>query len=134
MKYESNTPMFSTDIARKPFFVRTGRTYVRTDVRTNKGDAICPPPHYKWGGGHKKENSTKNKNGDICFLNNFKFLYKIPFKVISVVTLCDFFYSRFKHFFFLNVLDKKGFSLKNKLHAYCFRCFCLFFIYTANSM
>ena len=45
MKYESNTPMFSKDIARKPFFVRkgtgrTGRTYVRTD----KGDAICPPP------------------------------------------------------------------------------------------
>ena len=34
MKYESNTPMFSKDIARKPFFVRTGRTYVRTYVRT----------------------------------------------------------------------------------------------------
>ena len=29
MKYESNTPMFSKDIALKPFFVRTGRTYVR---------------------------------------------------------------------------------------------------------
>ena len=52
MKYESNTPMFSKDIAQKPFFVRTGRTYVRTYGRmyvctygrTDKGDAICPPP------------------------------------------------------------------------------------------
>ena len=114
-------------------YVRDVRTYGRTYGQT-RVMLYAPPPHYKWGGGHKKENSTKNKNGDICFLNNFKFLYKIPFKVISVVTLCDFFYSRFKHFFFLNVLDKKGFSLKNKLHAYCFRCFCLFFIYTANSM
>ena len=47
MKYESNTPMFSKDIIRKPFFVRTGRTYVSTDVRTygrtDKGDTICPP-------------------------------------------------------------------------------------------
>ena len=40
MKYESNSPMYSKDIARKPFFERTGRTYVRSD----KGDAICPPP------------------------------------------------------------------------------------------
>ena len=32
MKYESNTPMISKDIARKPFFVRTGRT--------DKGDTI----------------------------------------------------------------------------------------------
>ena len=33
--------------------------------------------------GKKKENSIKKKNehGDICFLNNYKFLYKIPFKV-----------------------------------------------------
>ena len=62
MKYESNTPMYLKDIARKPFFVRTGqdvrdvrmnvRTYVRTYGRTDKGDAICPPPHYKWRG-HK---------------------------------------------------------------------------------
>ena len=60
MKYDSNIPMFSKDIARKPFFVRTGRTYVRTYVRTDvrtyvcmyvrtygrtdKGDAIYPPP------------------------------------------------------------------------------------------
>ena len=44
MKYESNTPMYSKDIARKPSFVRTGqdvrdvrmyvRTYVRMYVRT----------------------------------------------------------------------------------------------------
>ena len=58
----------------------------------------------------KKENSTKKKNehGDICFLIYYKFLCKIPFKVIrfffvSVVTLCDIFYSRFKRFFGLNV-------------------------------
>ena len=56
MKYESNTPMFSKDIARKPFFVRTGqdvrdvRMYVRTYVRTDKGDAICPPPIINGGG------------------------------------------------------------------------------------
>ena len=37
----------------------------------------------------KKENSTKKKNehGDICFLNNYNFLYKIPFKVISLLCL-----------------------------------------------
>ena len=48
MKHESNAPMYSKDIARKPFFVRTGRT--------DKGDAIChapPPPHYKWRGHNK---------------------------------------------------------------------------------
>ena len=49
MKYESNAQMFSKDIARKPFFVRTGQD-VR-DVRTYKGDAICPP--IKNGGGIK---------------------------------------------------------------------------------
>ena len=43
MKYESNTPMFSKDIVRKPFFVRTGCT--------DKGDAICPPPPIINGGG-----------------------------------------------------------------------------------
>ena len=52
MKYESNTPMFSKDIAQKPFFVHTGRTYARTYVRTDKGDAICPPIIN--GGGIKK--------------------------------------------------------------------------------
>ena len=53
MKYESNTPMFSKDIARKPFFVRKGQDVrdIRMYVRTDKGDAICPPPpHYKWPG------------------------------------------------------------------------------------
>ena len=45
MKHESNAPMYSKDIARKPFFVRTGRT--------DKGDAICPAPHYKWRGHNK---------------------------------------------------------------------------------
>ena len=45
MKYESNTPIFSKDIARKPFFVRTVR-----DVRTDKGDAISPPPIINGGG------------------------------------------------------------------------------------
>ena len=50
VKYESNTPMYSKDIARKPFFVRTGRTYGRTDGRTDKGDAICPPPIINGGG------------------------------------------------------------------------------------
>ena len=54
MKYESNTPMFSKDIARKPFFVCTGRMYVRTD----KGDTICPPP-IKNGGGIKKEKKER---------------------------------------------------------------------------
>ena len=43
MKYESNTPMYSKDIARKPFFVRTGRTYVRTYVRT-RVMLYAPPP------------------------------------------------------------------------------------------
>ena len=45
MKYESNTPMFSKDIARKPFFVRKEQDVrdVRMYVRTDKGDAICPP-------------------------------------------------------------------------------------------
>ena len=37
--------MFPKDIARKPFFVRTGQDVrdVRMYVRTDKGDAICPP-------------------------------------------------------------------------------------------
>ena len=61
----------------------------------------------------KKENRTKKKNehGDICFLINYKFLCKISFKLISffvsVVTLCDIFYSRFKRFFGLNVFFTK---------------------------
>ena len=59
MKYESNTPMFSKDIARKPFFVRTGRTYVRTYGRTDKGDTICPPIIN--GGGIKKESTLDQR-------------------------------------------------------------------------
>ena len=45
MKYESNTPMYSKEIARKPFFVRTGQDVrdVRTYGHTDKGDAICSP-------------------------------------------------------------------------------------------
>ena len=42
MKYESNTPMYSKDIAREPFFVCMAQD-VR-DVRMDKGDAISPPP------------------------------------------------------------------------------------------
>ena len=57
MKYESNTPMFSKDIARKPFFVRTGRTYVRTYVRTR---VILYAPHYKWRG----HNNTSVTSGE----------------------------------------------------------------------
>ena len=60
----------------------------------------------------KKENSIKQKNehGDICFLINYKCLCQISFKIIcffvSVVTLCDIFYSRFKRFFGLSVFYK----------------------------
>ena len=64
MKYESNTPVFSKDIARKPFFLRTGQ-----DVRSNKGDAICPPPHYKWRG-HKNNNKTALVQNNRAKLDN----------------------------------------------------------------
>ena len=63
----------------------------------------------------KTENSTKKKNehDDICFLINYKFLCILSFKIISffvsVVTLCDIFYSRFKRFFGLNVVLQKRF-------------------------
>ena len=52
MKYESNTPMFSKDIARKPFFLRKGQDVrdVRMYLRTDKGDAICPLPIINGGG------------------------------------------------------------------------------------
>ena len=53
------------------------------------------------------------------FLQNDKFF-------VSVVTLCDIFYSRFKRFFGLNVFYKIDFSLKNKLRAF-FRCVFVFF-------
>ena len=50
IKYQSNTPIFSKDIARKPkVYVRDGRTG-RTDGRTDSGDTICPPP-IDYGGG-----------------------------------------------------------------------------------
>ena len=53
MKYESNTPMYSKDIAWKTFFVRTGEDVrdVRMYGRTDKGDAICPPHPIINGGG-----------------------------------------------------------------------------------
>ena len=47
MKYESNTPMYSKDIAKKPFFLRTGRTYVR---RYGQGWCYMPPPIINGGG------------------------------------------------------------------------------------
>ena len=59
IKYESNTPMFSKDIARKPFFVRTGQD-VR-DVRTYGQGWCYMPPHYKWRG-HKNQST-------MCFSN-----------------------------------------------------------------
>ena len=52
------------------------------------------------------------------------FLQKNKF-FVSVVALCDIFYSRFKRFFGLNVFFYKiDFRLKNKLHAF----FSLFFV------
>ena len=46
---------------------------------------------------------------------------------VSVVTLCDIFYSRFKRFFGLNVFNKIDFSLKNKLHAFLRCVFVIFY-------
>ena len=40
--------MFLKDITRKPFFVRTGRTYVRTDVQTRV--ILYAPPIINGGG------------------------------------------------------------------------------------
>ena len=45
VKYDSNTAMYSKDIARKPFIVRTGRTYIRTRVML-----YAPPPITNGGG------------------------------------------------------------------------------------
>ena len=39
IKFQSNTPIFLKDTARKPFVLSMGRTYVRTDSR----DTICTP-------------------------------------------------------------------------------------------
>ena len=85
----------------------------------------------------KKGNSTKNEHGDVCFLINYKFLCKISFKIISflvsVVTLCDIFYSRFKRFLTLMFFTKKDFSLKNKRRAiFLLLLFCVLLL--ANSM
>ena len=82
----------------------------------------------------KKENGTKTKNehGDICFLINYMFLSKIPFKVVSffvsVVTLCD----SFQRFLALMFFYKIDFSLKIS-YMYIFYCFFCFLL-LANSM
>ena len=46
------------------------------------------------------------------------FLQNNEFFFVSVVTLCDIFYSRFKRFFGLNVFYKLDFSFKNKLRPF----------------
>ena len=49
IKFQSNTPIFSKDIARKPFVLRMGWTdgtnirTDRTDIRTDRGSTICSP-------------------------------------------------------------------------------------------
>ena len=47
-KFQSNTPILSKDIARKPKVLRIGQTgrdgrMDGTDGRTDSGDTICPP-------------------------------------------------------------------------------------------
>ena len=78
MKYESNLPMYSKDIARKPFFVRMGRD-VRTYVRMNEGDAICPPP-LRMAGHKKSADDSKCMQNDTAYkeLNN---TYKDPYMI-----------------------------------------------------
>ena len=51
---------------------------------------------------------------------------------VSVVTLCDIFYSRFKRFFGLNVFLQNGFLLKKKATCIFFAVFCILLL--ANSM
>ena len=51
IKFQSNIPILSKDIARKPKVLCTGLTG-RTDVCTDSGDTICPP--IENGGGIKK--------------------------------------------------------------------------------
>ena len=53
IKFQSNTPILSKDIAWKPKVLRTGQTG-RTDVRTDSGDTIFPPA-IENGGGIKKK-------------------------------------------------------------------------------
>ena len=43
IKFQSNTPIFSKDIARKSKVLRTGLD--GTDERTDSGDTICSPPN-----------------------------------------------------------------------------------------
>ena len=50
IKFQSNTPILSKDIARKPKVLRRGRTdgtdgqkYAQTEVCTDSGDTICSP-------------------------------------------------------------------------------------------
>ena len=50
IKFQSNTPILSKDIALKPKVLGTGRMD-RTDVHTDSGDTICPPTEN--GGGIK---------------------------------------------------------------------------------
>ena len=47
---------------------------------------------------------------------------------VSVVTLCDIFYSRFKRFFGLNVFLQNGFLLKKISDVHFFLCFLYSFI------
>ena len=51
IKFQSNTPILSKDIAQKPFVLLTGRTD-GTDVRTDSGETICAPLKMA---GHKKK-------------------------------------------------------------------------------
>ena len=66
----------------------------------------------------KKENSTKKKNehGDICFLINYKFLWKISFRLISFLFLqlhcVTFFILDLNDFLALMFFYKIDFSLK----------------------
>ena len=63
MKYDSNTPLYSKDIARKPFFER--------DVQTRVMLYAPPPLPIKNGGGIKKSSSLKNnKSGLILHVNH----------------------------------------------------------------
>ena len=75
IKFQSNTPIFSKDIAQKAFVLHMGRVD-GTDVCTESGDNVCPappplkmagyilyapplPPHWKWRGHKKKKNEFK---------------------------------------------------------------------------
>ena len=62
IKFQSNTPILSKDIAWKPKVLRTGRTD-GTDIRTDSGDTICTP--IENGGGIKMDKgSDKHKDAD----------------------------------------------------------------------